>query len=210
FFLGTVAGAVASGRVPPGNAEGDPIGSWLNPTSVLAGLFAIAVCAYLAAVYLTGDAERAGETELVEYFRRRALATGMVTGIVSAAGILVLRSDAPALFEGLLGRGLPMLPLSVLGGAATIWFVFKRRHLYARVAAAVAVVGVLGGWAAGQYPNILVGMTIQQAAAAPVTLRLVMITLTIGGLFFIPGLIWMLVLFHGSKEAAAPRGKGMV
>src|SRR4051794_37708492 len=33
FFLGTVVGAVASGRVPVGNAAGDPVTSWLNPLS---------------------------------------------------------------------------------------------------------------------------------------------------------------------------------
>lgn len=210
FFLGTIAGAVASGRVPPGNAAGDPIGSWLNPTSLLSGIFAVAVCAYLAAVYLTGDAERSGEPELVEYFRRRALGTALLAGLVAAAGIVVLRADAPELFEGLLGRGLPMLPVSLLGGAATIWFVARRRHLAARAAAAIAVVGVLGGWAAGQYPNILQGMTIEEAAASPSTLRLVLISLTVGGLFFVPGLVWMLLLFHRGTQAAAPPGKGMV
>src|SRR3954465_9432186 len=35
FFLGTVVGAVASGRVPVGNAEGDPVTSWLNPLSLI-------------------------------------------------------------------------------------------------------------------------------------------------------------------------------
>ena len=38
FFLGTVAGAVASGRVPPGLARGDVLGSWVNPTSLLGGV----------------------------------------------------------------------------------------------------------------------------------------------------------------------------
>ena len=31
FFMGTVVGAIASERVPPGNAAGDPVSSWLNP-----------------------------------------------------------------------------------------------------------------------------------------------------------------------------------
>src|ERR1700719_2307948 len=35
FFLGTVAGAIASGRVPLGTARGDVISSWVNPTSAL-------------------------------------------------------------------------------------------------------------------------------------------------------------------------------
>lgn len=34
FFLGTVAGAIASGRVPA-DGYGDRIGSWLNPTSLV-------------------------------------------------------------------------------------------------------------------------------------------------------------------------------
>ncbi|MGO4759566.1 cytochrome d ubiquinol oxidase subunit II, partial [Streptomyces sp. 2MCAF27] len=41
FFLGTVAGGVASGRVPPGLAAGDLITSWLNPTSLLGGVLAV-------------------------------------------------------------------------------------------------------------------------------------------------------------------------
>src|SRR5277367_3636851 len=31
FFMGTVVGAVAGGRVPIGNAEGDVVTSWFNP-----------------------------------------------------------------------------------------------------------------------------------------------------------------------------------
>src|SRR5206468_12830379 len=48
FFLGAVAGGVASGRVPPGIATGDIVTSWLNPTSVLGGVLAVLTCAYLA------------------------------------------------------------------------------------------------------------------------------------------------------------------
>ena len=47
FFLGAVAGGVATGRVPPGNARGNLITSWLNPTSLLGGTLAVGVCAYL-------------------------------------------------------------------------------------------------------------------------------------------------------------------
>ena len=36
FALATVIGAIATGRVPVGNARGDLVTSWLNPVSVLA------------------------------------------------------------------------------------------------------------------------------------------------------------------------------
>ena len=47
FFMGTVAGAIAVGRVPVGNATGDPVTSWLNPLSLLIGALFVATGAYL-------------------------------------------------------------------------------------------------------------------------------------------------------------------
>ncbi len=60
FALGAVVGGIASLRVPVGNAEGDLWSSWLNPTSILIGVLAVATGAYLAAVYLAADAVRIG------------------------------------------------------------------------------------------------------------------------------------------------------
>ena len=38
FALGAAIGAIATGRVPVGNASGHPFSSWLNPTSIFIGL----------------------------------------------------------------------------------------------------------------------------------------------------------------------------
>ena len=76
FFLGAIVGGIASGRVPPGIAQGDVITSWLNPTAALGGVMSVGACAYLAAVYLCGDAQREAETEALAQFRLRALMTG--------------------------------------------------------------------------------------------------------------------------------------
>jgi len=57
FFLGTIAGAVATGRIPVGNAVGDPITSWLNPAGMLGGTLAVVTCAFIAAVFLAHDAD---------------------------------------------------------------------------------------------------------------------------------------------------------
>ena len=58
YCLGAIAGAIASGRVPAGGVAGDPWTSWVNPTSILGGVLAVVVAAYLAAVYLVWDARR--------------------------------------------------------------------------------------------------------------------------------------------------------
>ena len=73
-------GGIASGRVPVGNASGDLVTSWLNPTSLILGLIAVATAAYLAAVYLAADAVRIGRPELEDAFRTRALGHGRDRG----------------------------------------------------------------------------------------------------------------------------------
>ncbi len=94
YCMGAVVGAVASGRVPAGGIAGDPVDSWVNPTSIIAGILAVTVAAYLASVYLVVDAARVGQDGMVDYFRRRAVVTGVVAGLVAGVGIFVLREDA--------------------------------------------------------------------------------------------------------------------
>jgi len=68
--------------------------------------------------------------------------------------------------------------------------VWRRRFLGARVAAAAAVTSVLWGWAAGQYPYLLEGeVTIRQAAADPVAIRAVLLSLIVGAVLFVPALV---------------------
>ena len=107
FFMGTVAGAIASGRVPIGNAKGDPVTSWLNPVSLIIGVLFVATGAYLAAVFLVSDARRFGDPALERYFATRALGAAAVTGVVARRGAL-----RPAL-----GRPLPLRRADERGAA---------------------------------------------------------------------------------------------
>ena len=149
-------GGIASGRVPVGNASGDAVTSWWNPTSVLVGCLAVATGAYLAAVYLAADARRLGEEGLAEAFRARALGAGVVAGAVALGGIAVLREDARPLYDDLLsGGGLGLVIVSAAAGVATLALVWWRRYGLARVSAALAVAAVIGGWAVAQSPELL-------------------------------------------------------
>jgi len=189
FFLGTVAGAIAAGRVPLGSARGDIVTSWLNPTSMLGGILAVEVCAYLAAVYLTGDARRDGEPELAEAFRRRALVMGTLTGVTALAGIAVLHTDAPRLFAGLTGHGLALIVATALFGAVSLALLVERRFVAVRVTAALAVVAVLWGWGVAQYPDLLVGAATVDSAAAPHDTLVALVGSLVGGsLLLVPSL----------------------
>src|ERR1700716_2734072 len=120
FFLGAAAGGIASGRVPVGNAIGDPFTSWLNPTSLLVGGLAIAACAHLAAVFLVIDARRRGDAALERYFLRRATISAVVAGAAAVAGIAILHADAPRLAAGLTRAGWPLIGLSGLCGVVAL------------------------------------------------------------------------------------------
>jgi cytochrome bd ubiquinol oxidase subunit II len=170
FFLGTVAGAIASGRVPAGG-YGDPIGSWINPTSLVGGCIAVTACIFLAGVFLTADGARTGYPELVERLRKRTLVVAVVAGVIVFAGLCPTLHDAPSLSRGLLGAGLPLLVLAAAAGTTTAVLLYRRMYSIARAFAVTAVGAVVAGWGVGQYPWILVDqLTISQAASADATL----------------------------------------
>ncbi|MFJ1654855.1 cytochrome d ubiquinol oxidase subunit II [Streptomyces sp. NPDC088337] len=204
FFLGTVAGGVASGRVPPGLAAGDVITGWLNPTSVLGGVLAVVACAHLAAVYLCADADREGRPELAAAFARDAVLSGLAAGVVALAGIAVLHADAPALFHGLTHRALPLVIVSAVAGLAGLGLLSRRRFVAARGAAALAVAAILWAWGAAQYPAMLVGTTtVAQAAANSSVLTAVLVSLGVGAVLLVPSLWLLYATFQ--RGPAGPR-----
>ena len=99
FALGALIGGIASGRVPVGNAKGDLLTSWLNPTSLVLGVIAVATAAYLAAVYLAADAVRIDRPDLELAFRTRALVMAVIAGAAALAGLAVVHSDADRIWE---------------------------------------------------------------------------------------------------------------
>ena len=116
FFMGTVVGAIASGNVPA-DGNGDAFSSWLEPLPLLTGAMFVATGAYLAAVFLVGDARRAGEEDMERYFVRRALAAAAVAGVAAAVGLVELHAEARYIFDRLVDQGLPLVILSALCGA---------------------------------------------------------------------------------------------
>jgi cytochrome bd ubiquinol oxidase subunit II len=208
FALGAAIGGIASGRVPYGNAKGDLVTSWLNPTSIFIGVLAVAFCAYLAAVYLCADAVRRGQDDLVAPFRTRALGAGVVAGALSIAGLPVLHHDAYRLYHGLVaGDGLPAVIVSILAGLAAFALVVRERFEPARYTAALAVAAIVAGWALAQKPVFLPGLTVKEAAAPHDVLVAVIVAVLGGAIILFPSLVLLFRLTlggrlgHGYEEA---------
>jgi cytochrome d ubiquinol oxidase subunit II len=194
FFLGAVAGGIASGRVPA-RGYGDPLTSWTNPTSLLGGVLAVLACAFLAAVFLVAEAIRRHDADLEAWFRRRAVLIAAATGIVVLAGIAVLHADAPRLFNGLLGRGLVLVVASGLCGLAALVLLPRAAPHLLQLLAVAAVVAVVLGWGVAQYPNMLgTHTTISQAAAPTATLWALTIVATAALLLVVPSMALLFTL----------------
>ena len=148
---GTVVGSVVTGRVR--GTSGDPVGSWVNPTSLLTGALFVAVSAYLAAVYLVVDSENAGEPELRRYFTRRALAAGVASGVLAGVTMAVLQTTAKPVFTELTrGRGLPLVVISVPAGVAVLIPLIRDIPRAGPADGGYRGRGSDLGWALAQYP----------------------------------------------------------
>lgn len=208
FFLGAIAGAVASGRV--GGADQAEWTIWLGPTSMLGGVLAVVTCTFLAGTLLAAEAESLGRDDLVDQLRVRALIGGGVAGIVVSAGIVVLAADAPVLVDGLLSRALPVVALAGLAGSAAMWLLWRRRLRQARLAAGVAVASVVAGWGIAQYPWVLVDeVTIEDGAGAQASLVGLLIAAGLALVVVVPPLLYLYSLADtnvvGSEPDRSPR-----
>jgi cytochrome d ubiquinol oxidase subunit II len=207
FFLGTVVGAIAGGRVPVGNGAGDLVTSWANLLSVTIGLLFVATNAYLSAVFLVHDAGRGGATDLEQYFKTRALGAAVVTGALAALGLVVLHSKARLIFDGLKGDALPLVIVSGVCGVAVLVLLRRGIARGARVLAAGAVASVIAAWAVAQHPYLLPPtLTISAGAAPNVTLNAILIVFGIAVVTVLPalGLLYVLVQRNLVEETARP------
>ena len=199
FFMGTVVGGIASGRVPAGGG-GDRLTAWLNWTSVLVGLLFVATCAYLAAVLLVRDARQAGDEELARAFVRRGLVAAAVAGALALSGLAVLRDDARPLYDGLLDEGLPLVLLSGVCGGAALALLWRGAPRGTRPLAALAVTAVIWAWGAAQYPDLLPGsLTVSAGAASDDTLAALLVVFGAAALIVGPALALLYTLHQRAR-----------
>ncbi len=204
FFLGMVAGAIASGRVPLDSSSsptevtgGDLWTSWTGPTSWIGGVLAVLTCSFLAATFLAADAARAGNDALAKECGRKALVSGLLAGGVAMIAIIPIESDAEHLADGLQGRAAPLVVVSAIAGLFALWRLRANRYARARIGAVIAVAAVVIGWGVAQYPDILVGhVTIAEAAGARSTLIGLLVTFAIAAVTAVPAMIYLFVLVN--------------
>ena len=128
YCMGAVVGAVASGRVPAGGIAGDPVASWVNPTSILGGILGVRLPPIWRVSISSSTrlewARRAWSTT----FAVETVGMAVVAGLVAGGGIFVLRDDAEYVFDGLVTRALPIVIASALLGVISLVMLVRRSH----------------------------------------------------------------------------------
>ena len=214
FILGASAAAVASGRIHIApTIQADMTGAtWFTPFAIVIGLMAVALCAVLSSVYLSVEAKQAKDTALEQVFRLRAIIAGAVTAVLGALGLILSRSDAPLLWQGLLAHAIPVVIATMLVGLATAAALFTRHYRIARALIIIETAGLLGSWGISQFPYLIPpSVTVNSAANSPAVLQVLLIGTIIGMVLLLPSLYYLFSVFKlpypapGKEEPAAAK-----
>ena len=198
-MIGVVLGAVSVPGIGyrDGMVTGGFFAPWLRPFPWAVGVFTLALFAWLAASYLVLEA---GEPDLREDFRRRGLGAGWAVAVAGTGVLVVGFAQAPDVVEHFVGPLADRLVLSagIVSWAVAQWALLRRRWTLARLAVVASVVMVLADWGLGQYPWIVVdAVTLHEAAAPDVTLRLVLWILGLGSVILVPAFAYLYGTFKG-------------
>ena len=141
--------------------------------------------------------------ELVELWRRRALITGVGMGVLAMLGLILVATSYPALWQGLLQRGWPMIVISVVAGLYSLWAIYNRRINGAVIGVSLTCATVVLGWGCAQYPYLLPSVwTAEQAASPDNVLRLILISIGVGAVFLVPALYLLFRIFKSESQTS--------
>lgn len=201
FFQGLILGAATTGRIRivNGQVTSGFFAGWLTPFALGCGVFTLGLFAFLAATYLTVDTK--DQPDLQNDFRLRAIGSGLALAPIAGVVFLVSKQGAPEMHHGLTRWWAPLLlVLTSFFAVAALLALWRRRFALARFAAIGQVTFILVGWGLAQYPNIITpDVTLNNAHAPDITLRLLIIALGTGAIVLLPSLAFLFHLFKGKQ-----------
>ncbi len=174
---------------------------WTGLFAGIVGLLAVALCAHLAATFVTNKLERTSQAA-ADRFRRRGLQTGTSVLALSVLALLTAAWKAPALWHRLSTAALPLLLIGLLAALLSLYAIATRRHLLARAATIVTAGAIVWGWLIAQSPRLIgTRLTIHTAAATHTELTALAIAVAAVLVAVLPAFFLLYVLFaHPSPE----------
>jgi cytochrome d ubiquinol oxidase subunit II len=204
FFLGMILGAMILGRISLDRSESFYnlfIAPWLNWFCFMLGAFTACLFAYLASVFLVGEATIERERMKYVKFSKRSM---LLTMVLDLSVFMVAELQGHSLTRSFLKStpSIIMLVVAILL-CPVIWhFLNKKKNktVYLRMGAGIQVSAILIGWFYIQYPVLIKvknagELTFYNTQAPAATLEQLLIALIIGLLLVIPGFIYLFKVF---------------
>jgi len=202
FLQGMILGALTTGqiRIVNGQVVSGFFAGWLTLFALACGVFALGLFAFLAATYLTLDTK--DQPDLQNDFRLRALWSGLTLAPIAGVVFLTAKQGAPEMYNGLTHWWAPLLlawtSLMSIVALVALW---RRWFALARIAAIGQVTFILVGWCLAQYPNLVTpDVTVNNAHAPEITLRLLVLALGAGAIVLLPSLAFLFHIFKGKES----------
>jgi cytochrome d ubiquinol oxidase subunit II len=202
LLLGASAGALAEVS-SSSRASATPLSlPWTGLFSGLVGLLAVALCAHLAASFMSNRLEHTGQPRLADGFRRRGLQTGASVLILGLLALIGAAWKAPDLWHRLTGPALPVVAIGMMAAAVSVYGLARRHYLIARGATMLTAAAVIWGWLIAQSPRVIgTHLTIHTTAAMGPALTAITIASAVVLVSVLPALYLLYVLFaHPSPE----------
>lgn len=206
LFLGIIAGSTLSGqiRVSADTFPGAYLHGWLNVFSLSVGLFTVALCGFLAAVYIIGEAEDTQDQQRfinkAKYMNIAAVGCGVIVFAAAyAAGVPLWQwvfEDAVGLIAVILATiSLPLL-----------WYFVKQNQRWAmRITAGFEVTMILLAISYAHFPRFALladeeSLSLLEHQAPPATMMALGLALLLGSVFILPALFYLYFSFQQNQR----------
>lgn len=208
IFLGITFAAMALGKINPNasNFQEAYIAPWLNFFSISVGFLALAIFAFLAAVYLIGENK---DEEVKAFFIRKAWRWLIAAIVIGGITFFAAAWDGLHLFHLFLSSPIAMLASGLAMGSLPLLFISiqKGMVLYSRLLAGMQVLLILGVWLLLQYPNAISmangqAITLWDSKAPEATLSVLGWALMLGSLIILPALAFLYKVFKLPQATA--------
>jgi cytochrome bd ubiquinol oxidase subunit II len=203
-FLGAVLGAMILGRItldPSAGFYEKFVLPWFNIFCLAMGIFSASLFAYIAAVFLVGEARIDSERKKYSTLSKRSMLLTLLTGMLV---ILAGELEGNPLVSEFLHSTTSVVMLLFAGLLCPVIWVFlnrkKDKTLYLRAAIGLQVSAILIGWFYIQYPVLIQvkggdHLTIFNTQAPSATLQQLLIALSVGLVLIIPAFIYLFRVF---------------
>jgi cytochrome d ubiquinol oxidase subunit II len=206
FFLGVIAASAVSGRIDTnaGDFLSAYVFSWLNWFSVTVGFFTVAICGYLAAIFIIGETrDDASKVRFIRKAKQMNLAAVVFGGLVFTAAKAEGIPLDKWLFDNVVG--IMSLTAAVLSLILLWYLLLKKGKVYIiRVLAGFQVTMILLAITLRHYPNIVIlkggkYLSLMEHAGQERTIYSLAMALLLGSIFILPALFYLIYSFQKNK-----------